>query len=123
MGMGAGVCARGGAPTRSISQSLSALLRAPFPSPPAWRALLLSPRGADHAQVQPHALFGSSARPRWPLTLRCRAPPPARPPAGRDKAEWEGRVREGLGAGFRDLELVWLVANTSCERTCIARRC
>lgn len=122
MGMCAGRCARGGAHIRSISQPYVPCCAPPSPSPPAWRALLLSLWGAYHAQVQPHVLFGSSARPRWPLTL-CRPRPTARPPARRDKAEWEGRVREGLGAGFRDPELVWLVANTSCERTCIARRC
>jgi hypothetical protein len=43
---------------------------------------------------------------------------------GRDKSEWGGaggRLAAALGPlGFTDLRLVWLMANTMSERTCVA---
>ncbi len=41
---------------------------------------------------------------------------------GRDKSEWEGKLRQELGWEFEGVSLVWLVANTMNERTCIARK-
>ena len=44
------------------------------------------------------------------------------PGLGRVKGSWEARLTQGLGVKFRFARLVWLLANTSCERTFIAIR-
>lgn len=48
-------------------------------------------------------------------------PPSPFSPSCRDKSQWEGKLREELEQeGFSRVRLVWLVANTMSERTCLA---